>query len=234
MTNILEIEHLTKKIKRDLVLENINIHVKKNTIYGLLGPNGAGKSTTLKIVSGLMEKTSGTIRFNGHEWSRKDLANIGTLIESPALYGNLSAFENLEVITTTLGLPENRIKNVLDFVGLSKVGKKKSKDFSMGMKQRLGIAMAIINEPELLILDEPTNGLDPVGIQELRTLIKGFPDRGITVLISSHILSELELLVDDIGIITNGSVHYEEQFTPNENLEELFLKIVSENSTERR
>lgn len=232
---LLKVTNLTKKIKKDVLLNDVNLQVKKNTIYGLLGPNGAGKSTTLKIISGLMEKTSGQIVFNNHPWQRNDLDNIGSLIESPAIYENLSAYENLEVLTTTLGIDKGQIDTVLEMVGLENVDKKKkTKKYSMGMKQRLGIAMALINRPQLLILDEPTNGLDPIAIQELRGLIKRFSEQNITTLVSSHILSEVEMLVDDIGIIVNGTVHYEDHYDPSQNLEELFMDIVRQYSEEKR
>ncbi|MCD0110561.1 ATP-binding cassette domain-containing protein, partial [Streptococcus agalactiae] len=156
---------------------------------GLLGPNGAGKSTTLKMITGMIHKTSGQICFEGHEWSREDLSDIGALIEMPALYENLSARENLKARTLLLGLPDSRIDEVLEIVSLKDTGKKKSGQFSLGMKQRLGIAIALLNNPKLLILDEPTNGLDPLGIQELRDLIRSFPEKGITVILSSHILA---------------------------------------------
>jgi ABC-2 type transport system ATP-binding protein len=224
--NILQINHLTKKYKRDTVLNELTINVRRNTIYGLLGPNGAGKSTTLKIISGLLKPTSGEVIFDGHTWSRADLTHIGSLIEAAPLYGNLTAKENLEVLTTILGLPKERIQEVLEIVGLTNTGNKRVKNFSMGMKQRLGIALAILNNPKLLILDEPTNGLDPIGIQELRQLISSFPKQGITVLLSSHMLSEVEHLANDIGIISNGILGYEGKYDSHEDLEMLFTDIV--------
>lgn len=223
---ILQIRELTKEYKRSTVLNGISINVRKNTIYGLLGPNGAGKSTTLKIISGLLKPTSGEVIFNGNQWTRKDLAHIGSLIENAPLYGNLTAKENLEVINTVLGLPKERIEEVLQIVGLTNTGSKRVMNFSMGMKQRLGIALAILNRPKLLILDEPTNGLDPIGIQELRELITSFPQQGMTVLLSSHLLSEVEHLADDIGIISNGVLGYEGKYHSYENLETLFTDVV--------
>ncbi len=154
--------------------------------------------------------------------------HIGALIENPPLYENLTAYENLKVRTILLGLPEQRINEVLELVDLQNTGKKKAGQFSMGMKQRLGIAVALLNNPSLLILDEPTNGLDPIGIGELRNLIRLFPQRGITVILSSHILSEVQLIADDIGIIANGRLGYEGKMQHSENLEELFLKVVEE------
>ncbi|MDG0949137.1 lantibiotic protection ABC transporter ATP-binding protein [Bacillus paranthracis] len=227
--SILQINQLTKKYKRDTVLNELTINVRRNTIYGLLGPNGAGKSTTLKIISGLIKPTSGQVIFDGHIWGREDLAHIGSLIENAPLYGNLTAKENLEVLTITLGLPKKRVPEVLEIVGLTNTGDKKVKNFSMGMKQRLGIALAILNNPKLLILDEPTNGLDPIGIQELRQLISSFPKQGITVLLSSHMLSEVKHLANDIGIISNGVLGYEGKCDSHEDLETLFTDIVRRN-----
>ena len=157
---------------------------------------------------------------------RKDLEQIGALIETPPLYDNLSATENLEVRAKLLGVPKARIDEVLEIVDLQNTGRKKAGQFSMGMKQRLGIAIALLNNPKLLILDEPTNGLDPIGIQELRSLIRSFPSQGITVILSSHILSEVQLIADDIGIISNGILGYEGQMNKDENLENLFIEVV--------
>lgn len=222
---ILETKNLNKKFKGDQILKNISIHVKENTIYGLLGPNGAGKSTLLKLITGMLQKNSGDILFDNHKFQRKDLKNIGSIIECPPIYENLTAEENLKVRTIALGLPESRIKEILEIVDLKNTGKKKSGDFSMGMKQRLGIAIALINNPKLLILDEPTNGLDPFGIKELRELIRTFPKKGITVIISSHILSEIQLIADHVGIICNGILGYEGKLNEHENLEKLFIDI---------
>ena len=205
---------------------SLSITVRENSIYGLLGPNGAGKSTTLKMITGMLRPTNGKVLFNGHDWTRKDLEQIGALIETPPLYDNLSAAENLEVRAKLLGVPKARIDEVLEIVDLQNTGRKKAGQFSMGMKQRLGIAIALLNNPKLLILDEPTNGLDPIGIQELRSLIRSFPSQGITVILSSHILSEVQLIADDIGIISNGILGYEGQMNKDEDLENLFIEVV--------
>lgn len=201
---ILETKNLTKTFGEQKAVDSISLKIKENSIYGLLGPNGAGKSTTLKMITGMIHKTSGEIFFEGHQWSRDDLSDIDALIEMPALYENLSARENLKVRTHLLGLPDSRIDEILEIVSLKDTGKKKSGQFSLGMKQRLGIAIALLNNPNILILDEPTNGLDPLGIQELRDLIRSFPEKGITVILSSHILAEVEQTADHIGIINNG------------------------------
>lgn len=226
---ILQTKGLCKTFKGQKAVNHISLSIEENSLYGLLGPNGAGKSTTLKMITGMLRPTSGQILFQGHPWHRKDLDNIGALIESPPLYENLTARENLKVRTTLLGLPDSRIEEVLTTVDLTNTGKKRAGQFSMGMKQRLGIAIALLNRPKLLILDEPTNGLDPIGIQDLRGLIKSFPEQGITVILSSHILSEVEQIVDHIGIIANGVLGYQDAVTPGQNLEELFMQVVAMN-----
>lgn len=233
MKAILKTNNLCKDFKKQKAVNNVSITVRENSIYGLLGPNGAGKSTTLKMITGMLRPTSGKVLFNGHEWNRKDLEQIGALIETPPLYENLSAVENLEVRAKLLNIPKTRIDKVLKMVDLQNTGRKKAGQFSMGMKQRLGIAIALLNSPKLLILDEPTNGLDPIGIQELRSLIRSFPSKRITVILSSHILSEVQLIADDIGIISNGILGYEGQMNKDENLENLFVEVVRKSQEER-
>lgn len=233
MKAILKTNNLCKDFKKQKAVNNVSITVRENSIYGLLGPNGAGKSTTLKMITGMLRPTSGKVLFNGHEWNRKDLEQIGALIETPPLYENLSAVENLEVRAKLLNIPKTRIDKVLKMVDLQNTERKKAGQFSMGMKQRLGIAIALLNSPKLLILDEPTNGLDPIGIQELRSLIRSFPSKGITVILSSHILSEVQLIADDIGIISNGILGYEGQMNKDENLENLFVEVVRKSQEER-
>lgn len=233
MKAILKTNNLCKDFKKQKAVNNVSITVRENSIYGLLGPNGAGKSTTLKMITGMLRPTSGKVLFNGHEWNRKDLEQIGALIETPPLYENLSAVENLEVRAKLLNIPKTRIDKVLKMVDLQNTGRKKAGQFSMGMKQRLGIAIALLNSPKLLILDEPTNGLDPIGIQELRSLIRSFPSKGIAVILSSHILSEVQLIADDIGIISNGILGYEGQMNKDENLENLFVEVVRKSQEER-
>ncbi|AAN58388.1 lantibiotic protection ABC transporter ATP-binding protein [Streptococcus mutans] len=223
---MLETKNLTKQFGKQTAVNQLNLKVERHSIYGLLGPNGSGKSTTLKMITGMLRKTSGHILIDGHDWSRKDLENIGALIESPPLYENLTAHENLKVRTLMLGLPDSRIDEVLKIVDLTNTGKKRAGQFSMGMKQRLGIAIALLNSPQLLILDEPTNGLDPIGIQELRNLIRSFPTQGITVIISSHILSEIQMTADHIGIIANGVLGYQDRIHQDEDLEKLFTEVV--------
>ena len=223
---LLQTKNLCKQFKKQQAVDHISLTVRRNSVYGLLGPNGAGKSTTLKMITGMLRPDSGEILFEGHPWSRKDLFYTGALIESPPLYENLTARENLKVRAILLGLPDSRIDEVLETVDLTDTGKKRAGRFSMGMKQRLGIAVALLNRPKLLILDEPTNGLDPIGIQELRGLIRSFPGQGITVILSSHILSEVEQIADHIGIISGGVLGYENAIRPGEDLEKLFMEVV--------
>ncbi|MBO1305374.1 lantibiotic protection ABC transporter ATP-binding protein [Enterococcus sp. 669A] len=223
---ILTTKNLTKTYKNQAAVDQLSLSIPENSIYGLLGPNGAGKSTTLKMIAGIIQPTKGEMFYRGQVWQRQDLVEIGALIESPPLYGNLTAYENLLVRTTALGLPTSRIHEVLELVDLTNTDKKKARQFSMGMKQRLGIALALVNRPKLLILDEPTNGLDPLGIQDLRELIRSFPAKGITVIFSSHILSEVESTVDTIGIIANGQLGYQGDLPETSAaLENLFMDV---------
>ena len=228
MDLILKTNGLCKKFKGQMAVNKVSLNIPRNSVYGLLGPNGAGKSTTLKMLTGILKPTFGTVTFNGQPWSREALNEIGALIEMPPLYENLTARENLKVRTTLLGLPDKRIDEVLQIVQLTNTGKKRVGQFSLGMKQRLGIANALLNHPKLLILDEPTNGLDPIGIEELRELIRSFPQKGITVILSSHILSEVQQAADHIGIIANAVLGYEGQLQNGEDLEQLFMQVIKQ------
>ena len=229
MDYILETRGLTKRFGRgenaQIAVNDVNLHVRRGRVYGLLGPNGAGKSTTLKMIAGMLRPTQGEIVFDGHPWTREGLYEIGSLIEAAPIYPNLTARENLRVRTTMLGIPEERIDAVLHTIDLEDTGKKRAGKFSMGMKQRLGIALALLARPKFLILDEPANGLDPVGIEDLRVLIRSFAQSGITVLVSSHILSEVQQTADDIGIIYNGRLAYEGELEPGQDLEALFMDV---------
>lgn len=228
MGNLLETNALTKTFKGQTAVDHVSLHVPEGSVYGLLGPNGAGKSTLLKMVCGMLRPTSGSIAFAGRPWTRADLDGIGALIETPPLYDNLTARENLRVRTTLLGLPESRVDEVLAAVDLADTGKKRAGRFSMGMRQRLGLALALIARPRLLVLDEPTNGLDPIGIEELRDQIRGFAAAGTTVIVSSHILSEVQQMADTIGIICGGRLAYEDALRPGQDLEELFMSFCRE------
>lgn len=225
MGYLLETRGLVKEFKGQRAVDGVSLHVPEGAVYGLLGPNGAGKSTLLKMVCGMLRSTAGDILVAGRPWTRADLAQIGALIETPPLYENLTARENLLVRTTLLGVGEGRIDEALAAVELADTGKKRAGQFSLGMKQRLGIALALVGHPRLLVLDEPTNGLDPVGIQELRALIRSFPARGITVVLSSHILGEVEHVADFVGIIVGGRLAYEAPLGGGQDLERLFMDV---------
>ena len=206
---VIETKKLTKIYGEQTAVSSVDIHVKPGRIYGLLGRNGAGKTTIMKMILGLTPITSGEVdvfgqNIKGHE--KRIYPRIGAIIETPGFYPNLTGTENLEIFAKLRGTPRsNAVKNALEVVGLPYRDKKLFSKYSLGMKQRLGIANAILHDPELLILDEPTNGLDPIGIAEVRNFIKDLSeDRGKTILISSHILSEIALLADDIGIIDHG------------------------------
>jgi len=212
---VIETNNLTKQYGEQKSVANLSIHVKKGRIYGLLGRNGAGKTTTMKMLLGLANPTSGEVRIFGKDIrtdKKKVLSRIGNLIESPGFYPNLTGTENLKIMARLRGIPNrNAINNALNVVGLPYKDKKLFSQYSLGMKQRLGIANAILHDPELLILDEPINGLDPIGIVEVRDFIKHLStEQGKTILISSHILSEMALLADDIGIIDHGVLLEEE------------------------
>lgn len=206
---ILETIELTKQYGTQFAVSDLNIHVKRGEVYGLLGRNGAGKTTTMRMAMGLMQPTKGEVMLFGEKMTvptKKIFNRIGALIETPAFYENLTARDNLRIIADLRGTQsKDSIDKALNLVNLENEKCKKVKQFSLGMKQRLGIAMALMHEPEFIILDEPTNGLDPVGIQQIRALIKKLSvEKGTTVLISSHILSEIEQMADTIGIIDHG------------------------------
>lgn len=206
---LIETKQLTKVYGEQTAVNAVNLHVKKGRIYGLLGRNGAGKTTIMKMILGLTPITSGEVDVFGQNIKGKEkriYPRIGAIIETPGFYPNLTGTENLEIFAKLRGTAApNAVKTALEVVGLPYKDKKLFSKYSLGMKQRLGIANAILHDPELLILDEPTNGLDPIGIAEVRNFIKDLStERGKTILISSHILSELELLADDIGIIDHG------------------------------
>ncbi len=224
---LLETRCLTKSFRNHHAVHQVSLSVPRCCIYGLLGPNGAGKSTLLKMLTGILRPTGGRILFDDHEWSRKDLAETGALIETPPVYENLSAWENLKVRALLLGVSDERIREVLELVDLAGTGKKKAGAFSMGMKQRLGIGIALLSRPRLLVLDEPLNGLDPIGIRELRQMIRRFPKDGMTVIVSSHILGEIAQTADYIGIIVNGELGYQGGMPEAGRLEELFLKTAA-------
>lgn len=223
---VLQTRGLSKQFKKSYAVKDLSMAVRKNSVYGLLGPNGAGKSTLLKMLTGVSRPTSGEIIFENHPWSRKDLLKIGSLIEAPPLYENLTAYENLKVRAVLLGIEMKKCGEILEKMGLADTGNKKAARFSLGMKQRLGIGLALLNDPKLLVLDEPTNGLDPFGIEELRSMIRNFAREGITVIVSGHILSEIKQIADDVGILYNGALLYQNRVDTGENLEQLFMEVI--------
>lgn len=208
MEYLLTTNSLTKQFKKTMAVNNVSMNIKQGAIYGFIGRNGAGKTTFLKMISGLTFPTSGEISLFGYQGKemKKMFSRIGTLIEDPGLYPYMSAYDNLKLKCLCLGISKaGYLEDLLKTVGLSDVGKKHVRDYSLGMKQRLGIAMALIGEPDLLVLDEPTNGLDPQGIVEMRdTILKLNKERNITIIVSSHILEELSKIATDYGIIHNG------------------------------
>ena len=232
MENIVEIKELFKTIDKEEILSDINLQIAEGEIYGLLGPNGAGKTTLMKCMLSLLTITSGSIEIFGknlQEHREEILSQVGSIIETPIFYENCTAKEILEIHAQYMGknITELDIINILRMVGLKNTTKK-VKEFSLGMRQRLGLARAFLTKPRLLILDEPINGLDPVGIQEIRNLLQLLSkEHGITILISSHILSEISQIADKIGVIKNGSmieqVYMEELMKENLDLEEFFM-----------
>ena len=215
---IVATDNLSKEYDGVYRVQELDIRIKEGDIYGFLGPNGAGKSTTMKMLLGLVKPTSGTIEIMGkpfNEKNRRDiLASVGSLIESPSYYGHLTGRENMEIIRRLLDLPKKNIEEAVHIVRMENQMEKKVKNYSLGMKQRLGIAMALARFPKLLILDEPTNGLDPAGIEEMRELIKMLPKQyGMTVMISSHILREIDQMATVVGIINQGCLIFQERMS---------------------
>ena len=249
MEYIITTEKLTKKYKNFTSVNKVSLHIKKGSIYGFLGPNGAGKSTTMKMLLGLTAPTSGSFQIDGKQFPNDRLTilkRIGSFIEAPSFYANLTGRENLDIIRRILGLPQNAVEDALDLVGLSQFGDRLAKKYSLGMKQRLGLAGALLGRPPILILDEPTNSLDPSGIHEIRNLIKSLPTfYDCTVLISSHMLSEIELIADDIGILNHGRMLFEGSLDDlkqtalqsgfaTDNLEDMFLSMIENDNISRK
>ena len=205
MEYIIETKNLTKQFPNKLAVDHIDMHIKRGDIYGFIGRNGAGKTTAMKLILGLLNPTEGEIKLFGDENLNKARTKIGSLIEDPGLYKNATAFENMKRFSILYGGTDEEIKEILKLVGLDKTGKRKAKEFSLGMKQRLGIAISLLGSPEVLVLDEPINGLDPAGIKEIRdTILELNQKKGVTFLISSHILDELAKITTTYGIINDG------------------------------
>ena len=216
LNNIITTTDLCKEYDKTMRVKNLNLEVNKGEVYGFLGPNGAGKSTSLKMLLGLVKPTNGKIEIFNKEFNEKNrisiLKNIGSLIESPAYYDHLTGLENMRIMQKLLNSPPKNIDKALEIVRLQNAKDKKVRNYSLGMKQRLGIAMAILNFPKLLILDEPTNGLDPSGIHEIRELIKSFhKEYDMTVIISSHLLNEIDMIATQVGIITEGKLVFQDK-----------------------
>ena len=239
--NIIETQDLTKTYGDFTAVSHVNLHIPKGAVYGFLGPNGAGKSTTMKMFLGLTKPDNGSFTIHGRQYPEdrlEILKEIGSFIESPSFYGNLTGEENLDIIRKILGLPKSSVADALELVGLTPFKNRLARKYSLGMKQRLGLAGALISRPPILILDEPTNGLDPIGIHEIRTLIRSLPKQfDCTVLVSSHLLSEIELMADNIGILNHGRLIFEgtmqqlkeralSQGYPTDNLEDTFLALI--------
>ena len=217
--------------KGQAVLSNLEMTIAPGRVYALLGRNGAGKSTTFKLLLGLLRPDSGVVEIFGRSFTRAALAEVGATVDGPALYSHLSAHQNLQVHASLLGISEKRISEVLDIVGLGGSGRKAAKKFSTGMKARLALASALLDNPDLLLLDEPQNGLDPEGVRELRTLIRDLASGGKTVLISSHQLGEVMNVADDIGVLAQGHLSYEgplDQFAPDGDLERAYFAATEE------
>ena len=234
MNYILETNHLSKQSGNTYRVNDLSMVVPENCVYGFLGPNGAGKSTTLKMILGLIHPSQGSIKLFGTVMNSANRLSIlrqtGSLIENPGGYGHLTGLENMQIIQKLKGVNEAEISSALKTVRLYDQRDKKLGNYSLGMKQRLGIAMAILGNPKLLILDEPTNGLDPAGIQEMRQLICSLPkERNMTVIISSHLLSEIEQMADQVGIIHHGRMLYQGSLadleTHGDKLEDVFLEM---------
>mgnify|MGYP006067656163 FL=1 len=243
--NIIETKDLTKTYGGFTAVSHLNLHIRKGSVYGFLWPNGAGKSTTMKMFLGLTRPTGGSFQIDGKTYPSDRISilkEVGSFIEAPAFYGSLTGEENLDIIRRILGLPRSSVRDALELVGLSQFRNRPAKKYSLGMKQRLGLAGALIGRPPILILDEPTNGLDPAGIHEIRALIKSLPRQfDCTVLVSSHLLSEVELMADEIGILNHGRLLFEgtmdelrsrahEAGFPTDNLEETFLAMIDEDN----
>ena len=249
MDYIITTEQLTKKYKNFISVNNVSLHIRKGSIYGFLGPNGAGKSTTMKMLLGLTAPTKGSFTIDGKQFPGDRIAilkEIGSFIEAQSFYANLTGRENLDIIRRILGLPKADVEDALELVGLTEFGDRLAKKYSLGMKQRLGLAGALLGRPPILILDEPTNGLDPSGIHEIRNLVKSLPSLyDCTVLISSHMLSEIELIADDIGILNHGRLLFEGSMNDlrqyalqsgfaADNLEDVFLSMVEKDNMDRK
>lgn len=226
MTDILTTKELGKNFKNKHVLSRINIHVPEGKIYCIMGPNGAGKSTLLKMISGIEKPTEGSINFKGKNWKREDLKAIGSLIEEPGLFDNLTVEDNIKLKLKLHHVENKDQEQILNTLGFGDHNQEKVKGFSTGMRQRLGIALAFMGNPDLVVLDEPTNGLDTFGIHELRELLMLEKKQGKTIIIASHMLSEIQKVADRIAILGNGELLLEEDYGQERDLEDLFISTL--------
>lgn len=226
MTDILTTKELGKNFKNKHVLSQINIHVPEGKIYCIMGPNGAGKSTLLKMISGIEKPTEGDINFKGENWKREDLKTIGSLIEEPGLFDNLTVEDNIKLKLKLHHVENKDQEQILNTLGFGDHNQEKVKGFSTGMRQRLGIVLAFMGNPDLVVLDEPTNGLDTFGIHELRELLMLEKKQGKTIIIASHMLSEIQKVADRIAILGNGELLLEEDYDQKTDLEDLFISTL--------
>lgn len=231
MEYVIETQNLVKQYKTKLAVNDVSVHVRRGDIYGLIGKNGAGKTSLMKLILGLTNPTHGKIFIFGNENLNAGRRKIGSLIEAPGLYKNCTAYENMLRFATLYGTDAKEIKPLLQRVGLGNTGLKKAGEFSLGMRQRLGIAIALLGKPEILILDEPINGLDPAGIKEIRDIIIGLNREGITFIISSHLLDELAKIVTNYGIIADGALSEEISAKELNRRCCKFVKIASDNNS---
>ena len=232
----LVIDRLTKQYRNRIAVDRVSVKMQQG-VYGLLGANGAGKTTLMRMLCGILRPTGGTVAFDGMDVGEEAYrAVLGYLPQDFGYYPEFNATDFLLYLAALKGIPRAQAKKkaaeLLELVSLQESRRKKIKTFSGGMKQRLGIAQALLNDPQLLILDEPTNGLDPLGIEELRELIRSFPSNGITVILSSHILSEVQQIADHVGIIAGGVLGYEGELRAGEDLEQLFMDVIRRNDKE--
>ena len=246
---MLDVDRLSVRYGTKQIVDALSFSVSEGQWLMIAGPNGAGKSTTMKMLLGLTAPTKGSFTIDGKQFPQDRIAilkEIGSFIEAPSFYANLTGRENLDIIRRILGLPKADVEDALELVGLTEFGDRLAKQYSLGMKQRLGLAGALLGRPPILILDEPTNGLDPSGIHEIRNLVKSLPSLyDCTVLISSHMLSEIELIADDIGILNHGRMLFEGSMNDlrqyalqsgfaADNLEDVFLSMVEKDNMDRK
>ena len=231
---ILKVQSLKKKIGKTVIVDDVSFEIKSHEIFGLLGPNGAGKTTIIRMITGLINRSGGSVMIKGYDLDKdfeSAMTQLGAIVENPEFYKYMTGRKNIMHYAqmSRHKISPERIEEVIKLVKLEEAIDKKVKTYSLGMRQRLGVAQAILHKPALLIFDEPTNGLDPIGIEELRELIRSFPEQGITVILSSHILSEVQLLADKVGIISGGILGYEGALKQGDNLEDLFMNVVRKN-----